>query len=71
MLILSKLYCKQFGKMLDFFYFAHIHHKYTCTGTCMLKIYIKQECELKEIGVRVMVFNATFNNISVISWWSV
>jgi hypothetical protein len=24
-----------------------------------------------EGGVRVMVFNATFNNISVISWWSV
>ncbi len=22
-------------------------------------------------GVRVMVFNDTFNNISVISWWSV
>ena len=22
-------------------------------------------------GVRVMVFNTTFNNISVISWWSV
>jgi hypothetical protein len=22
-------------------------------------------------GVRVMVFNATFNNTSVISWWSV
>ena len=22
-------------------------------------------------GVRVMVFNGTFNNISVISWWSV
>jgi hypothetical protein len=22
-------------------------------------------------GVRVMVFNATFNNISVILWWSV
>jgi hypothetical protein len=22
-------------------------------------------------GVRVMVFNATFNNISVITWWSV
>ena len=22
-------------------------------------------------GDRVMVFNATFNNISVISWWSV
>jgi len=21
------------------------------------------------IGVRVMVFNATFNNISAISWW--
>jgi len=23
------------------------------------------------VTVRVMVFNATFNNISVISWWSV
>jgi len=22
-------------------------------------------------GVKVMVFNATFNNISVMSWWSV
>jgi hypothetical protein len=22
-------------------------------------------------GVKVMVFNATFNNISVISWWSI
>ena len=24
-----------------------------------------------ELEVRFMVFNATFNNISVISWWSV
>ena len=24
-----------------------------------------------QYGVRVMVFNTTFNNISVISWWSV
>jgi len=24
-----------------------------------------------KVRVRVMVFNATFNNISVISWWSV
>jgi hypothetical protein len=23
------------------------------------------------VGVRIMMFNATFNNISVISWWSV
>jgi hypothetical protein len=23
------------------------------------------------VRIRVMVFNATFNNISVISWWSV
>jgi len=23
------------------------------------------------VRVRVMVFNATFNNMSVISWWSV
>ena len=26
---------------------------------------------LKENWVRFMVINATFNNISVISWWSV
>jgi len=26
---------------------------------------------LKRYGGGVMVFNATFNNISVISWWSV
>ena len=25
----------------------------------------------QEVGVRVMVFNSTFNNISVISWQSV
>jgi len=25
----------------------------------------------KKKGVRVMVFNANFNNISVISWWLV
>ena len=25
----------------------------------------------KSLGVRVEVFNATFNNISAISWWSV
>jgi hypothetical protein len=25
----------------------------------------------ERVRVRVMVFNATFNNISVISWWSV
>jgi hypothetical protein len=30
----------------------------------------KSDIKLAE-GVRVMVFNATFNNISVISWWSV
>jgi len=29
-----------------------------------------REIHDKVIGVRVMVFNATFNNISVISWLS-
>jgi hypothetical protein len=28
-------------------------------------------CIQVELGVRVMVFNATFINISFISWWSV
>ena len=28
-------------------------------------------CNDQQYRVRVMVFNATFNNISVISWWSV
>jgi hypothetical protein len=26
---------------------------------------------LRGFGFRTMVFNATFNNVSVISWWSV
>ena len=25
----------------------------------------------KTVNFRIMIFNATFNNISVISWWSV
>jgi len=29
------------------------------------------ECLVELIRVRVLVLNATFNNISVISWWSV
>jgi hypothetical protein len=30
-----------------------------------------EQNEFSETWVRVMVFNTTFNNISVISWWSV
>ena len=30
-----------------------------------------KRCDFNQIGLRVMVFNATFNNISVISWRSV
>ena len=34
--------------------------------------YLRQiELTVALIGVMVIVFNATFNNISVISWWSV
>ena len=29
-----------------------------------------ERCDKLEQMVRVMVFNAIFNNISVISWWS-
>jgi len=29
------------------------------------------DCDMVDTGVRFMVFNATFNNISVISWQSV
>ena len=32
---------------------------------------LSQMHKKEEKGVRVMMFNATFNNISVISWWSV
>jgi hypothetical protein len=30
-----------------------------------------QTTQVNVEGVRVIVFNATFSNISVISWWSV
>jgi hypothetical protein len=37
----------------------------------MLEVKTAKEKVKPNTGVRVMVFNATFNNISVISWWSV
>ena len=38
---------------------------------CVGPMKIKQNKNCLLIGVRAMVFNATFNNISVISWRSV
>jgi hypothetical protein len=32
---------------------------------------IMWECFFHRVRIRVMVFNAIFNNISVTSWWSV
>ena len=32
---------------------------------------IRHDLERDVVRVRVMVFNATFGNISVISWWTV
>jgi hypothetical protein len=43
------------------------------TGKILLvyfKMLFKSDSEW-DVRVRVMVFNATFNNISVILWWSV
>ena len=37
----------------------------------MFEVKTAKEKVKPNTGVRVMVFNATFNNISVISWWSV
>jgi len=37
----------------------------------MKKVNLTIQYKLKLDGLWVMVFNATFNNISVISWWSV
>ena len=36
-----------------------------------LKIWLRADCCLVLVRDRFVVFNATFNNISVISWWSV
>ena len=37
----------------------------------VVKCDIKGNCNILQIWVRVMVFSVTFNNISVILWWSV
>ena len=34
-------------------------------------LYMNPECNVKGLSACLMVFNATFNNISVISWCSV
>jgi hypothetical protein len=39
-------------------------------GECIFNVIFSLN-RIKREKVRVMVFNATFNNISVISWWSV
>ena len=46
---------------------------YTYSKNIELKMEnINYYCQQKGVKrVRVMMFNATFNNISVISWWSV
>jgi hypothetical protein len=41
---------------------------------CGGQFYLFEEAEEKHktvIRVKIMVFNATFNKISIISWWSV
>jgi len=43
--------------------------KSSCSKNITLMFYYR--CKNSRVGVRVMVFNATFNNISVILWWSV
>ena len=44
----------------------HVH----VIQSCLFPTIIDITSEVRE-RVRVMVFNATFNNISAISWWSV
>jgi hypothetical protein len=39
-------------------------------GECIFNVIFSLN-RIKREKVRVIVFNATFNNISVISWWSV
>ena len=39
-------------------------------GECIFNVIFSLNC-IKREKARVMVFNATFNNISIILWWSV
>ena len=41
-------------------------YPFSCRSTSLLVVYIEST---KNNKVRVMVFNATFNTIPVISWW--
>jgi len=38
---------------------------------CDIESHTNIKKRMEGLGVRVMVFNTTFNNISIISWWSV
>jgi len=40
-------------------------------GVIRIRISKKNKQHFNGLGARVMVLNVTFNNISVISWWSV
>jgi hypothetical protein len=46
-----------------------LHGKLICAGGMTNAVYTKLYARIE--GVRVLVFKATFNNISIISWRSV
>jgi hypothetical protein len=46
------------------------HYQLTLTIIKIAKAYNLKQYKMSQ-GFRVMVFNATFNNISAISWWLV
>jgi hypothetical protein len=60
LLIISPVQCKT--------YLLQLFLDFSSISDCLN---LKDIASKRGQGVRVMVFNTTFNNISVISWWSV
>jgi len=61
--VISSLFSNVFSANLIVFRYFCFSAIFNCLFICFI-IYWR-------VRFRVMVFNATFNNISVISWWSV
>jgi hypothetical protein len=71
----NKIFLNKNGKLELFMLLFSIHKKHNIsffyTAFAINLSFCFYYSNPRKNRVRVMVFNATFNNISVISWWSV
>ena len=67
--LMSDKYSKSYASMRMFLSFVYLYETIT-QDSVMWLVYLPHSMVLMFYRIKIMLFNATFNNISVISWWS-